>query len=415
MTNRDILLDVIGDTDEELIPVPDRIGKGNRTMIRVFAGVCAAAITLAVVLPNVIKKDDSGITQPDVQVSETTSTVAVKPTEKLNSEGMYGGSMGFAGLMAYDISELDTPSPWRSDMQIENMPVYRNLAYTGESAAFICVGLGQEKMAEMAQQTADALGKEIEETTITYAGDFLADTRSEKFRDEVFTYEAKCSDNTSVTVYGNGRIFVAPGESVPLPSGYSFTYSGTTAEEADRTLDYLTKKYSALLGYEDPVCYSVADRTFSGDESRSYYVYDKAEDSVQDIFNFGISYAEFCPDDNGNLMCIWIYRPVAYEYIADYPVISEKQARKMLTDGRFYSSVPTDYLRGGRVSDGDIERADLVYQNMGGEHLQPYYRYYIRLDDSSFSMAKGLHNYGIFYVPAVDEEYLDEPPVSVYD
>ena len=42
----------------------------------------------------------------------------------------------------------------------------------------------------------------------------------------------------------------------------------------------------------------------------------------------------------------------------------------------------------------------------------PYYRFFIRLRDSEATGSElGLKNYGVFYVPAVESEYLTEMPV----
>ena len=48
------------------------------------------------------------------------------------------------------------------------------------------------------------------------------------------------------------------------------------------------------------------------------------------------------------------------------------------------------------------------YCNNREKYYQPYYKYYVELDPEALNMADDLKNYGIFYVPAIESEYLEE-------
>ena len=164
------------------------------------------------------------------------------------------------------------------------------------------------------------------------------------------------------------------------------------------------------------MCYSFADRSYSGDESRSYYIYNRSDDVVQDILNYNLSYSSFSPDDNGDLMCIWLNNPLcASENVGDYPIITEQDATKLLLTGNYYSSVPKEYIRNGAINSGDIAKTELVYRDAKDEYYQPYYKYYIELDTTAFNVSDGLKNYGIFYVPAISSDHLDDfNPSALY-
>lgn len=46
------------------------------------------------------------------------------------------------------------------------------------------------------------------------------------------------------------------------------------------------------------------------------------------------------------------------------------------------------------------------------EILQPYYRFYVRIPvTSSDAQEAGLMEYGIYYVPALKEEYIENMPM----
>lgn len=409
MKNKDILLEVIGEVDEKL--VPELTAKKKKSSIlkwTALGGVCAAVVIACVIVLPKINQNNSTVSPYD-NLSQADNSSIKSGEDRIRSNIRFG-DMGFEGVMAYDISELDAPNPWSPDLSLSSMPVYRNLAYTNLRMA---VYLSEEQMNEIAQNTASALNVNVDETKVTYVKDFVQSGASDEILNSAFNVDVKCSDNTTITVYGDGQIRVSFGNQT-LPSSYHFSYNNTSKEEAQKILEYLSDKYDDLLHYDNAMCYSIADRIFSGDENRSYYVYDRSDDTVQNILNYNLSFSNFAPDDNGNLMCIWLNNPLcASEYLGDYPIITENEATELLTNGHYFSSVPNDYIRNGSISTEDIAKTELVYRNNREEYYQPYYKYYVELDSDAFNMADGLKNYGIFYVPAIKSEYLEDYDPSV--
>lgn len=403
MKNNDILLEVIGDIDEKLIP--DLTSKKKKSSILKWAtlsGVCAAAIFCAVLLPK-FNQDHNTISP--YGTLPYTNDESIKPgRDKIKSNVLFG-DMGFEGLMAYDISELDTPNPWTKDSGLTSLPVYRNLSYTDVRMA-LC--LSEDQMKEIAQNTASLLKIKISDIKVTYVRDFVRGGVDDGKLDSVYSVDAECGSDSTITVYGDGQIRISF-DNKQLPANLSFTHSSTTAEQARETLEYLSNEYAGLLGFDAPEYFSYADRSFSGEETRSYFVFNRSQNMVQSILNYNLSCAKFAPDDSGNLMCIWLNNPYcSSEYIGDYPIISETDAKNALLSGSYYSSVPTEYIRGGKISESDIAKTELVYRNNREEYYQPYYKFYVELDTSAFNMAENLKNYGVFYVPAVEADYLDD-------
>ncbi|MCI6560530.1 MAG: hypothetical protein PUB66_05755 [Oscillospiraceae bacterium] len=388
MKNNEILLDVIGDTDEKLIPELSAESKRKRIIKwSVFGGsICAVAVIVCAVMLSSGEKQMSYKSLYG-NLPHTAQFGTKSGSEKIESEIMYG-DMGFEGLMAYDISELDVPNPCSPEDVPQALPVYRNLSYETDY-------LTSDTVKEIAENTAAALDKTI--------------TGNES------EYEFKCDDSTSIKVYGNGMIGIFFGKAVAVPPEYKFTHGETSPAEAEKILSYFSEQYAELLQYDEPVCYSFADRSYSGEEIRSYYVYNKSEDTVSDILNFSFYDARFCPDDSGDLMCIWLTNSYcSSEYAGDYPVITADEAAELLLSGSYYSSVPADYLSGGTISAEDIARTDLIYRTGREKYYQPYYRFYVELDSEALNMADNLKNFGIFYVPAIESEYLSDfsPGVS---
>lgn len=409
MKNKDILLDVIGDTDEKL--VPELTAKKKKSSIfrwTVLGGVCAAAVIACVIALPKMNKSNSNISPYD-NLPQAGNSNTKSGTDKINPNVQFGG-MGLESMMAYDISELDTPNPWSPDLNITSLPVYRNYAYTDIR---LPVYLSEEQMQGVAKNTASALNVDVNDTKATYVKDLTQQGASDEILNSVYSVDAKCSDNITITVYGDGQIRINF-ENQKLPSDYNFSHHSTTKEEAQKTLEYLADKYECLLNYGNAICYSIADITFSGDAIRSYFVYDSSNDLVKSILNYNLSFTTFVPDDNGNLMCIWLNNPLcSSEYLGDYPIITENEATEYLMNGKYFSSVPNDYIRNGSIVKDVIAKTELVYCNNREKYYQPYYKYYVELDSAAFDMADGLKSYGIFYVPAIRSEYLEEYQLDI--
>lgn len=431
MKNSEILLDIFGELDEALIPqLPEKAE--HRTAIRrsvIGGGICAAAIIAAVLLlPETGgHKLPTLPVEPESTAQESRETETVIPTEtpteaenteptqaetvngkvKLSSAIIFSGG-SFEGLMAYDISELDTPNPWSADMHMEEMPVYRNLSYWEEYPQISSMaGLSEERMQEIAQYTAEGLHTSVVSTNFKYIGDIVGGALSDEAASSAYLLEAECENGYSLSVYGNGDVQInCIRNPLQLITGKEFTISGTDKTQALRALDKLADAFSDLHGYKNPTGYSYADRTFEGDENRSYYLYDKAEDDLQDILNFNFSYTSFSPTD-----IIRITNSLhTAEYLGDYPIITADEAQALLLGGSYHTTVPQEYLHGGKIAEENIAKAELVYRNQKREKFhQPYYRFYVELDDENFQGdAEGLKTFGVFYVPAVRAEYLTD-------
>lgn len=405
MKNRDILLDAIGDIDDELIPdlLPIKQSSFKKKAV-IGIGICAAAVACAIILPKVnnVSKE---LSQAD---QSQTDRIVITGTEKIASEMQFDGN-GIGALMAYDISELETPNPWNPDLELSSLPVYRYL-----SEADIRIGavyLTEEQAIEIAQKAASALNADISQTDTTYVKDFVGGGIPDEIMDKVYSVEAKCSDGTNIKVYGDGKTKIKFKNSA-LPSEYNFSHSNTSPEQAEQILEYLYAEFSELLGYDDAVLYSYAERSYSGNQERKYYMFNRTDDTIQNILNYNLSYAQFAPDDNGKLMLIWIFDYLkCSEYSGDYPVITQSEAKDMLLNGSYYSSVDKSYLYNGTITESNIAKAELVYRRSGdgyahSYYYQPYYLFYVELDASKFNTADELKNYGLFYVPAVESRYL---------
>lgn len=305
--------------------------------------------------------------------------------------------MGFESWLGYDISQWNNGNPWSESMEISVLPVYRNGSYDSAGKP---VGLSQTDMkqrleAAVAALDLDSYDIEIEQECLT------ANT-----------------DGLQICVYADGMIEVWFENGRTLPEEYSFTLFDTTDAEAEQVLEYLSQEYSELIGVSEP------KKVLSGsymmwndyDEAgnyiteprfeREYALYDSSGDELEDILNYNFNCVRFYPDDNGNLSLIRIHSGLSCaEKMGDYPIISTDEAYELLLKGHYITSVPYT------ITDTElICKVELVYRNGSTEKtFLPYYRFYIELPE--MRRENGLTDYGAYYVPAIQEEYIRNMPL----
>ncbi|MCR5754314.1 MAG: hypothetical protein K6G30_05845 [Acetatifactor sp.] len=314
---------------------------------------------------------------------------------------------GFEGYICYSAEELENGNPWKEDRELETLPVYKNGCYN-PSGAGEPLGLSESEMNERLTKAVERLGQTILETESETIG-MMGGIGTEIPKDTVCSVRAVTVEGV-LTAYADGKLKYELPEGTALPVGYHFADSGISKEEAETALEYLIKKYAALLNYDNPVITLQGEYDFSGNHHYYYIVYDAAKEYRENILNYNFRFAEFVPDPTAmqNLLLIWFTDGLAKaEKLGDYPLISVKEAKKKLLKGQYQTTVPTDM-----PGKDYIAKEELVYR-MGPseETMLPYYRFYVELPDTDeYQMENGLKIYGVYYVPAIRDEYIVNPP-----
>ncbi len=347
----------------------------------------------------------------DVPTSTPPAPVATNPPISLHPDAITIPQLqvnaGFEGYMCYDISELDNGNPWSEDMNINSLPVYKNLAFDATGAG-IPKGLNEEEMVEQLEFTVTALNLEILETEVIRDGFVIKE--GEMIADDTPTRLIAITDKGEITVSADGTItYRLPEKGLSLPAEYHFTNHETTEAEAQKALSYLITTYKQLLNYEEPLGESFGDYDILGEFNRNYIAYDISGDYVTDILNYNFGRVYFYPADDNNLYLIRINNGLSVaEKIMDYPIITTEEATARLTAGNYQTSVPIAF-----PGEEAIGRVELVYRTGRLEEiLLPYYRFYVLLSDSISESAtnRGLKTYGAYYVPALPAEYIVNMP-----
>ena len=311
---------------------------------------------------------------------------------------------GFEGYMAYDISELSNGNPWNEDMLFETLPVFRNNSFNEVGIAY--PGIGEEAMNEKLVNISEKIDLEMQGIIeATYVGDFssgsgIPDDFITDIKADFGSYTIEIQSNGSIVAMYNGF------DGAELPEEYSFTYNNTTEGEAFETIRYLYENYGSIIGIPEATFVTSKEYTFSGEEIRDYRIYDFSGDEINDMLNFAFNEVQLAPNDEGKLMLIRVNDKLSCaEKIGDYPIISPEEAKDMLLEGRYITTVP--YEMPGKKY---IARTELIYRSSISENIwMPYYRFLVELPE--MAQENGLKNFGAYYVPAVELEYIEGLPL----
>lgn len=462
------LMDCIGQIDDRFIIEADSLtneadsipaeagiqaGKIKRVRrlwtMRASAGVAAAAciiIAMSLLLnqPQQTGPDDL----PDHTRPTDQADLPDLPKLPVNTEL---GSFGFEGYLAYDISELRNGNPWTENNDLAVMPVFAN-PHEYDGAGAPVSGLSPEELLAEAEKIADLFGLEItslyteptmEEIERIIQKMEAAGASEEEIRQNANIYRATAECNgAKIRVEKDGHIDLSLDQEMahlaeeigklsvyesfrvsfdfrykttdgaiyfaglPLPDGYRFTYANTSYEQALEATQYLLAEYGGFMGIKTPGYDLAADYTFSGDLNRIYTsAFENAGSLTDRILNYNFRRLYFSATDLGGLGSIMYYNADLSQKIGDYPVITAEEARKLLLEKHYITSVPEE-LPGEEY----IARVELIYRTGRLDTVfMPYYRFLVEMP--SMEMENGLKTFGAFYVPAVRSEYLENLPV----
>ncbi len=393
----EILLQAIGKIDDELIANAGEIRSKNRIKMWLSCGAVAACIALVVFAGSVagwFSPIESSPELPMLTISEDS------------------GGMGFEGYMAYDISELVNANPWSEDAKLSTLPVFKSKLYRDENMNMR--GMDFEAMRAMLLDTAERLGMDTDNLVITDdtpSAEMQAAT-VEKFASMGEEVPDGYFDPTSLIVEQDGiRIEVVPVMNAIItfdpakvfPNGLGFHYY-SPYEDVEKTAEYIKEEYKELLNMYNPITdINGGDYNIYGERGVDLCFYDGAEDLTQRIINYNFYYTSFSCNESEELFHVCVHNCDLSDKVGDYPIITAKEAKKLLLSGNFVTSVPYDFPGGEYV-----KKVELIYRTDAGYYI-PYYRFYVELPEAE--REGGMKTYGAYYVPAVKEEYIENMPL----
>lgn len=340
------------------------------------------------------------VTQTPAPVMEMTPAPIQKPIVEgeLSEDGLPFlmaeidlGDMGYEGVTVYDISEFGSRNPWTQEVELETLPVYRNLAWV-KGGSGVQVWYSAEELYAKAEEVAMLLNTEI--ISVEYG---VIPEDLELFFEKEGVNEIKVQTPLgTIEINGNGEVCIGFEPALVLP---------------EEMTQYLLEQF-AVLWTGEYIVDTWVEYYDSGEVIKEYGAFKEGDNLEEQILNYNFERIRFRQNWEEKLSSIDFGNQLdCAELLGRYPIISWETAQELLLNGAYVTSVPEIRLHGGMVREEYIAKVELVYHHSVLDKVfMPYYRFYLELTEET-DMAEGLKSYGAFYVPAVSGEYLVNFPV----
>lgn len=430
MKNEEKLLYTIGEVDAKLVP-SDKMKKSPLKWAVIGTSAAAAAVAGFVVmrgadfsnLPSIISPFDGEgvdiVETEDILITDDILTAEdISDSSDIAPNGLpkipyksFRFNSGFneesLGNMGYNsATSMIRDCPWSEEQGITTLPVYKNLSYGGDYV-YPDAYLNEEKMMEMAEEIAEALGVTIRE--YEFSNDFI-DTNGANDENLEYIQEANCLsaicdgesygvEAVKIYIYGRGSIGIALSDLIQNSNPTYMKLPEEYANDEEALSDYLMEHFGDLINMENPSG-SALDK-----------MYNVTDDPVQNIVNYSLEAFEFNIHNN-ELMGMNIDKKLCVaEKVGDYEIITAEEAQSKLLSAYKNFKLPDDwpdefydhYKK--ELTEEDIESVTLYYKDVPGqEYFKPYYCFYVK--ESSWSPDNDWDVYQAFYVPALRDEYI---------
>lgn len=419
------LFRAIGEVDEAMLQ--DAVQAAARPVkrrppVRLLAtAACAvllAAAVLGAVAPVLAPKGGAGeMNTAGTQQDEMTSDAAL-PEFSLKEAN--GAGFGMEAVMVREESEL-VPTAWpvNSGETPASLPVYENARPADATGARAYT---QEELSAIAQQTAAALGFEVErvELSPTEAQRQATMERfeaagllpSEEDAPEVAAEKQAQLDynlapDSAAAVCTNGAVVTASRTGtvrVELAEGFDAAPYTQDAQAYAAAVQRLADEYGAAFGMQAPQAAVQADYTVEGNVHLTNFVWDAAASPAQQLLFASCGRLSFSTGEGGT---IFYEPPQLGEALGEYPLLSQSEAQALLLQGQCLAGAPYAVQ-----SEADIAAVQLCYRE-GSEVYAPWYRFWVKLpEEAQQNCAPGCTVYGAYYVPAVRGEYIAGAPAA---
>ena len=422
------LFRAIGEVDEAMLQ--DAVAAAARPVkrrppVRLLAtAACAvllAAAVLGAVAPVLAPKGGAGeMNTAGTQQDEMTSDAAL-PEFSLKEAN--GAGFGMEAVMVREESEL-VPTAWpvNSGETPASLPVYENARPADATGARAYT---QEELSAIAQQTAAALGFEVErvELSPTEAQRQATMERfeaagllpSEEDAPEVAAEKQAQLDynlapDSAAAVCTNGAVVTASRTGtvrVELAEGFDAAPYTQDAQAYAAAVQRLADEYGAAFGMQAPQAAVQADYTVEGNVHLTNCVWDAAASPAQQLLFASCGRLSFSAGESGAIL---YEQPQPGRALGEYALISESEAQALLLQGQCLTGAPYAV-----ESEADIAAVELCYRE-GSEVYAPWYRFWVKLpEEEQQNCAEGCTAYGAYYVPAVSGQFAADLPGTQWD
>ncbi|MFI3168342.1 MAG: hypothetical protein R3Y06_00155 [Faecalibacterium sp.] len=360
----------------------------------------------------------------------TTFTETAADGLLLLSPSITVGGMGFEGVILYDFSEYIDANPGWDCLDYGTLPVYftEYSYYPDQYPEFMAqvLPVDTEALTARLRTLAACFGLDAntpitdnapsQESIARLFAWYLEPYQSGEIAGipnlYATQYEMQGDGITITLAYTNGYEEIVFEEGVSLQSSYPNTAYQTEVDRLTAIGEELIATYADYLDMQDPqVEITNLDYNIYGEQYLKIEIYEGAGEGEEALLNYQFNRVKFYINDADALVRIYCQRYDFSDKAGDYPILTLAQATAQLQSGNYITTVSEDDLLSGGLS--NIAGVELVYRTgIFESSYMPYYRFWVEVEQGNDSAASlGLKNYGAYYVPAVQSEYLSEEMV----
>lgn len=351
--------------------------RGSRTRKRKWIKCVAAVVTLCLIASGAVL-----LLQP-------------KELPKFQPQDVHPTAAGGGMIGSDEIAKVGISNPWKLEMGIRKMPVFKNGAYSG---CPLPAGMTEEEMRLKLQEISEDFGIPVDKArAYVNSGGVLP-------QGTVTQVNAQ-GEKGKIEVLADGTVNIQFTDGYQIPEQFRFDDPELTEEQLREAMEHVAEQFKDELSFSDPHVMMVDSDTGDSKARNYFYVYDVGGNNKNDILNYYFRRVYFRINGNGKVSAMEIrdYLTCA-EKLGDYPLITEEEAGKRLEVGQSYCYAMIRHSGEDILS--DVEKAELVYfYSPGMEILMPYYLFYVHVEDECLGEVK---HYTLYYVPAVDSQYFTE-------
>lgn len=277
--------------------------------------------------------------------------------------------MGYEGTDDFSLKNSDNINPWTKNVNLETLPVYKNLRYNNGKLSQTYYS--EDDLKKRTENFAEFMGLDI------ISGEVVEGEEE----NEIYNYILQ-TEQGQVSTNGAGISFnIKKGYEHLLSEKTLFCYAGETER-----IGGVYREYSV-------------DGELLSEEKRYYFKYGTIADNII-AFNLQSQYEvkgeNYTNIRNNDFVSSSLN-------LGDYPIITWQEAEEKLLKCEYVSSADESMVIGGKLSKDTIAEVELIYYTDGNpEFYLPYYRFFVKYNSADLDNNR----YAYFYICAVHDKYL---------
>ena len=293
---------------------------------------------------------------------------------------------GFEIYLAYDICELSDANPWKEQWNLTTLPVFYNTNYNNNNS-----NATYDKKINIMAQKMEQLQIQAKQFGVFNTKEPIYDTITGILKSDTITFSIEmCTDKIHIDFH--------------TPIALSDDTKLNTKEGAEKLLFELIDTYQYKFNWQECEPALLCGYSYEGIRKFQLHAYKKGNTLEEQLLNYHFNTAWFQTDAAGHITSIIWTKENLSQKIGDYPIISPKKAKQLLFTKNYITTVP--YCFGKNMPIVKTEMAYLHHSN--NSIFMPYYKFFVQLPVEK----NGMKQYGVYYTPAVEEQYLKNSTVS---